>query len=122
MIPRPPSGPHFGPAVIGEEEYEEERKKYDKGKAVFGPAVTDQHFGPAVVDKPKTPAPSGDFDLHELNAKEAKKAIAAVTDPDDLDRLHAYERQHPKWTGGRVGVLDDIEERKGELTTPESSE
>ena len=34
---------HFGPAVIGEEEYEREKEMVEEGSHIFGPSVVDSH-------------------------------------------------------------------------------
>ena len=40
---RPRNPGHFGPAVIGEDQFEKEKEIVEKGAHVFGPAVIDAH-------------------------------------------------------------------------------
>jgi len=54
-------------------------------------------------------------DVLALNVAGAAAEIRLIESADDLDRLHAIERANPEFMGGRKGVLDAIEERRGEL-------
>lgn len=60
--------------------------------------------------------------VHSANAAPIIEAVRATKDIEFLSRLHAIERAHPSYSGGRKGVLDAIEERKGELITPNANE
>lgn len=60
--------------------------------------------------------------VHSANAAPIIEAVRATKDIQFLSRLHAIERAHPSYSGGRKGVLDAIEERKGELITPNANE
>lgn len=60
--------------------------------------------------------------VHSANAAPIIEAVRATKDIEFLSRLHAIERAHPTYSGGRKGVLDAIEERKGELITPNANE
>jgi hypothetical protein len=61
-------------------------------------------------------------DLYAMNAEAVGKLVAAQADDDVLAALHAWEREHPKYEGGRTTVLNAIEERRGELATPNSND
>ena len=60
--------------------------------------------------------------VHSANAAPIIEAVRATKDIEFLSRLHAIERAHPTYSGGRKGILDAIEERKGELITPNANE
>lgn len=60
--------------------------------------------------------------VYSANAAPIIEAVRATKDIQFLSRLHAIERAHPSYSGGRKGVLDAIEERKGELITPNANE
>lgn len=60
--------------------------------------------------------------VHSANAAPIIEAVRATKDIEFLSRLHAIERAHPSYSGGRKSVLDAIEERKGEIITPNANE
>lgn len=47
--------------------------------------------------------------LWDMNADEAKAYVAAQTSVDELQALLTEEMQHPKFGGGRAGVIRTIE-------------
>ena len=53
--------------------------------------------------------------IHTANASMVGDLVRRLEDPVELAKAHDLERAHPKFSGGRTGVLDDIEERLGEL-------
>lgn len=129
---------HFGPGVIGEEKFAEQQEDATPD-AVYGSSVTGSHpSGHPNLELPKThihgravtgvdpvsPEASAleealpDTHLHPLNTEDAKVAIAQTDGVETLDRWYLAEQEHPKYAGGRKGVLDALEERKGELTAP----
>ncbi len=63
--------------------------------------------------------PSDDEVYYKLNAGDAGAWIRDHEDPDDVRALILTERAHPRYDGGRSGVLDDAEEYLGELLTEE---
>ena len=56
-------------------------------------------------------------EYYALNAKEAKEHIRENSDPDILREDIQREKDHPRFDGGRKGVIDDAEEYLGELTS-----
>lgn len=60
-------------------------------------------------------------DLVQLNVGQAAAEIQLVQNTDDLDRLHAIERAHPEFMGGRKGVMEAIEERRRELAAADTT-
>lgn len=66
--------------------------------------------------------------LYDLKVDEVVARVARITDPKELAAAHAMERSNPSHKEGRKGVLNAIEERKGELAiaaaggTPETNE
>ena len=119
---------HFGPGVIGKKEFARQAVE-STPEATYGPAVTDPDFGiphrlpkehvhgEAVTGIPAGQTAPADH-LEELNATTAKAAIAECASVETLDSWYLAELDHPKYDGGRHGVLNAIEERKGELTAP----
>lgn len=92
----------FGPAVIGQEQYDAEQKVLEKGSHVFGPLVTGEGtFGPAVEppkqaalpEGVKAAAPASIADVEELLEK----------NPATFDLLFAAELDRPD--GPRKGAL-----------------
>lgn len=63
-----------------------------------------------------------DTTTHGWSVDEARAAIEIQDDPTVLDRWHDGERAHPSHEGGRKGVKDAIEERRGELGYEEPAE
>lgn len=62
------------------------------------------------------------FDTHAMNVEQAREMVRdlpADTDPDTIEAIKAHERKHPKTKGGRKGILNALEERKGELSSPD---
>lgn len=53
--------------------------------------------------------------LHSFKVDEVVERLVGVSDPQHLQALHAIERSNPDYTDGRKGVLNAIEERRGEL-------
>ncbi len=56
-------------------------------------------------------------EYYALNAEEAKEHIRENSDPDILREDIQREKDHPRFDGGRKGVIDDAEEYLGELTS-----
>lgn len=63
--------------------------------------------------------PSDDDVYYALRAPDAQAWIRGHEEPDDVRALILTERAHPKYDGGRSGVLDDAEEYLGEMLTEE---
>lgn len=63
--------------------------------------------------------PSDDEVYYALNADEAKAWIRDHEDTDDVESLMLVERSHPRFAGGRSGVLDDAESYLEELADEE---
>lgn len=53
--------------------------------------------------------------VRSLNAKEAATFIMTLNDRAVLEAVHASERAHPKYEGGRHDVTNACEERLGEI-------
>lgn len=60
--------------------------------------------------------------LYEMSVDAIREYLPRVEDPRVLEAIHAWERQHPNYTPGRVGVLNAVEERRGELEVPDPHE
>jgi hypothetical protein len=54
-------------------------------------------------------------DLYKAPVRDLVPLIARVEQPVILALLHAAERVHPRYPGGRATILDAVEERRGEL-------
>jgi hypothetical protein len=63
--------------------------------------------------------PSDDEVYYALNADDAKAWIRQHEDTDDVESLMLVERSHPRFDGGRSGVLDDAEAYLEELSDGE---
>ena len=70
--------------------------------------------GPGVVEEAPED-PSDDDIYYALNADDAKAWIRDHEDTDDVESLMLVERSHPRFAGGRSGVLDDAESHLEEL-------
>jgi len=68
------------------------------------------------VEKDAEP-PEEEDEYYSLNADEAKAHIRENSDPDILREDIQREKDHPRFDGGRIGVIDDAEEYLGELTS-----
>ncbi len=68
------------------------------------------------VEKDAEP-PEEEDEYYALNADEAKEHIRENSDPDILREDIQREKDHPRYAGGRKGVIDDAEEYLGELTS-----
>lgn len=100
--------PHFGPKVIGELAY---------AKDAEVEAVAGHHFGNRVVD-----LPAASKDIREMGGPAAIAYVETIEDQAKLRALHAQEREHPKYAGGRRTVLDAIEEALGEEEVEDPNE
>lgn len=101
---------HFGPAIIGEEEYKRETDYKAKGRNVFGPLVT------GVIEE--------DEEEVEVEPQQGisiqKIADALEANPTVLDALRESEAKRAG--GPRKGALAlflKAEQAKGEQTRPE---
>ncbi len=54
---------------------------------------------------------------YQLNSGDASAFIRGHENVDDVRSFIITERSHPRYDGGRSGVLDDAEEYLGELLT-----
>lgn len=63
--------------------------------------------------------PSDNDIYYALNADDAKAWIRDHEDTDDVESLMLVERSHPRFDGGRSGVLDDAEAYLEELSDGE---
>lgn len=54
--------------------------------------------------------------MHENTVEWAKGWIGQLSHPDQATRLITLERAHPKYEGGRAGLIQALEERHAELT------
>lgn len=76
-------------------------------------------------DEPQWPGSAGPMTparLYGMNAIDTRAYITKVEDPLALDQIHAWERAHPEYSGGRTTVLDAVEERRGELEVDDPNE
>lgn len=76
--------------------------------------VEETDRGPGIVEEAPED-PSDDDIYYALNADEAKAWIREHEDTDDVESLMLVERSHPRFAGGRSGVLDDGEAYLEEL-------
>lgn len=137
---------HFGPAVIGQAAYEENKQLEESGALIFGPAVlgyppeavaaAEAKLGPAaqtpapapatkldysedadmLADAPKEPKPPA---YTALSIPELEKALAA--NPADFDRLYRGEFARPD--GARKGALGVfLSHEQTHLNRPEVTE
>lgn len=60
-------------------------------------------------------APELDTRTWQWTVPEAEAAIPEIDDGATLRALHEAERRHPRYDGGRKGVLDQLEGRMGEV-------
>ena len=96
------NGPHFGPRVVGDEQYKKEEKFFSSGA---------HHFGSRVTGEPEV-AVAPEFDWYALDVDEALEHIKGLG-PPDLVKIQGMEISHPNYVGGRGMILDAIEERLG---------
>lgn len=117
---------HFGPAVIGQEQFEAEQKILQKGAHIFGPLVTgDGTFGPAVEapkqatmpEGVKAAAPASIADVEELLAKNPAtfdilfEAELAREDGPRKGALRAFKRaEEEQGPSARADVIAKIDE------------
>lgn len=100
----------YGPRKLGEKafaEQEESRELESRSGTVYGPrkgGSGGQDIGATL-----------DVRTHELAVGPAGKLIAGIEDTAELDALALGEQAHPKYDGGRAGVLDAITARQEEL-------
>jgi len=81
-------------------------------------SVEETDRGPGLVaEDPEDP--SDDEVYYALNADDAKAWIRDHEDTDDVESLMLVERSHPRFAGGRSGVLDDAESHLEELSDGE---
>jgi len=108
---------HFGPAIIGEAAYEDEKEYVLEHKGIFGPAVLDptpadplataqrlalhgakNEPGPAVAE------PVDDTEKYMVSVKDAKKILAS--NPLEVDNFFRAELARPD--GMRKSLLADL--------------
>lgn len=105
---------HFGPAVIGQEAYEEQKLQAESLSNTFGPAVLGYPEPAAPVQTPAAPIDSEEAELLADRAKEpAAPAFNALSIPElekelaknpaEFDRLYRGEFARPE--GPRKGAL-----------------
>ena len=80
--------------------------------------VEETDRGPGIVEEAPED-PSDDEVYYALNADDAKAWIREHEDTDDVESLMLVERSHPRFGGGRSGVLDDAESWLEELSDGE---
>lgn len=103
------SSPHFGPRVLGEGAYAEQKHITSVGG---------HHFGSRVVDLPPVSVPEpATVDIREMNVHTALAHIAGV-DASEYPALLEQERAHPKYLGGRRMVLDALTADEPEPAAP----
>lgn len=79
-------------------------------------SVEETDRGPGIVEE--APEDLSDDEIYyALNAGDASIVIRSHEDADDVRSMILTERAHPRYDGGRSGVLDDAEEYLGELLT-----
>ena len=61
------------------------------------------------VDRGPTEEPEPDY--YGLNSDDVIAQIRLSDDVEELYGIHAVERAHPRFTGGRKGVMEAVEER-----------
>ena len=122
----------FGPRVIDEQQWEEEQQVIAENRHVFGPRVIGspqvgdppdpaEHFGSLVQEREVAQeAASITPEVWLSSARGAKKMVRESDDAEELKVWHTQEEEHPKYEGGRSGVLNAIEDRIGELEIEES--
>ncbi len=103
---------YFGPAVIGQEQFDKEKAISEKGGDVFGPSVLDSHpkganvHGPAVGGVPPTAAEKV---LNEKGEAFSVKAVRAALADDPIastiDRMVRAEMFRPE--GPRKSALTE---------------
>jgi hypothetical protein len=85
-----------------------------------------------IVAKPAPePAPESDEDsgvraefnaflglLHKKSAPWVKGEIQKLQDVEEVDAALKAEYVHPRYKGGRTGIVDALQERRGEITEP----
>lgn len=130
-------GGHFGPGVIGDKAYTEEQAVVERHADHFGPGVIgypEDDFGPGVVgeeahakraaeveadkqaEKAKLRELASDVpEVWLLSGKAAAMAVKEIDDAPTLKAWHTREKAHPKYKGGRAGVLNAIEDQLGTL-------
>lgn len=68
-------------------------------------------------DRSATEKPVEIDEYFALNAEDAMSHIRENSDIDTLKEDIQREKDHPRFKGGRIGVIDDAEEYLGELTS-----
>lgn len=108
--------------IAGADLYKHGRVAYARGERVPGDAFPAHQVATMLANGGLRRAsdPVEDDDtlaqmVHASTVEENARIIRGVTDPAELDLLHIAEQAHPRYPGGRFGVLDAIEERRGEL-------
>lgn len=89
-------------------------------EADFDPAVHERFEASSA--KPGTsgdpPKPPAEKSLHERTVAEVSVLIDAAATLAELEALAALETTHPKYEGGRTGVMTRIAERRATLAAP----
>jgi len=103
---------YFGPAVIGQKQFDKEKAESESGKDVFGPLITDGHPvganipGPLVGGVPATAAAKVvDEKGESFSVKAVRDALADEPVPTVIDRYVKAEMFRPE--GPRKSALTE---------------
>lgn len=115
---------YFGPAIIGQEQFDKEKKASDSGADTFGPAVLDAHPKGANIPGPAVgglrPAEKVlNEEGESFSVKAVREALAENPVTATIDRLTKAEMFRPE--GPRKSSLTEIlrAEKRREKPRPE---
>ncbi len=108
----------FGPDVIGQKEFDAEKKLTEDAKDIYGPAVTGKHPAEAVVVA-EVVVEVGEVELPEHDSLSVAKVRAEVkgdVGPSTIDRLMRDEFLRPE--GPRKSVLEILRSKEAGREEP----
>jgi len=119
--PLPAKGPVMDPAIEAEL-LALQNEGEDEDAAPVSQARAPLAAAPIKEDVPDLT--SGAFaelvtEMQGKNADWTKRRVMRLTSPAEVARVREIERSHPRFQGGRSMVLNALEERLGELSTPD---